>query len=321
MSMFKDRSRFTGCKVCLLAGAVVTAAVVLTLGVAGCGDSGNPASGNNGGGGGGGSSGLVLAPNEAWFECEEYDKWCEGAIFQADGRYIDVIQLEDGTWVGVDDGTTWSVNGDRLIIKERYYDEVCERFEEYEIVMLYNISGDILTLREFWQFTATNVSGIYIESGNIGNPTGIRDDNLILANNMAWTMKSRHSCIIRTGEYYGLIFRSNGSFVEVFGKPGNWWGDVAGTWFTSRNNRLFFNYLWGDTDECNYTVSGNTLTMTSVDEMFATRTSGINLTRIFDSRDDYYCEVYGGCYYYSQSKRPARPSSSTLRRSGLRDRR
>jgi len=82
----------------------------------------------------------------------------------------------------------------------------------------------------------------------------------------------------------GIIFKSNGEFLSVSLEYGNWRSvDQDGTWSTS-GNTITMTYTSGeyigDVDTFNYSVSGNTLTISEGGEklkLVFTKRSGINI--------------------------------------------
>jgi len=92
-----------------------------------------------------------------------------------------------------------------------------------------------------------------------GNPPGggSGDSNLVCANGEAW---------VESGDYEGIIFRSNGEFTYTEAKASNgatwYWDDheVEGTWSTS-GNTLTMTRSGGTARTYDYSVSGNELTM------------------------------------------------------------
>ena len=329
-------------------GTVVTVAIILVLGAAGCAEDDKSGDDNGTTGGVGDTSkvnsGLVLGANEMWVYCHEYDDgdggWCERLIFHTDGSVLFVKQLESGAWVGIVDEFTWSVSGNKIILK--MYNPCTGKMEEYNenglpINYTYGISGNTLTVnrKASRPFTVTDVNDISIyqhpDFGDIINSPENGDNRLILPNNKAWMTDYRYChnsgntvyTVIERRE--GYIFRADGGYVDVMWQDSNRWdfdtgldigpgwkGIVYGIWSTNENELTLSN-KWGYNYQYIYTVSDNNLTFELSKSFPYTKTDDIVLTRIYDSWEDYWRD---NNFYYSQSKRPTRdhPHRSVLRR-------
>ena len=119
---------------------VVVVAVVLSVGIIGCGENDNNPVGGGGGDnnsdnprrGGGERSELICAPDEAWIQygndCNATSNSCVGLSFRSDGILLDV----QGNYSYNDGVTTWSTRGDTLTLTG--------------VDCIYNVLGDTLTL-------------------------------------------------------------------------------------------------------------------------------------------------------------------------------
>ncbi|MDR3013012.1 MAG: hypothetical protein LBU70_07365 [Chitinispirillales bacterium] len=234
-----------------LVGAAVVA-VVLAVGMAGCGDDGddvvNHGDNNNttndddpNGNTGVIDLALVTGEGEAWVEPDDR----HGYVFLSNGVYMRVQRIDDDDWFYYDVGS-WSTSGNQVIFKLDYEDS-------------YALSGNNNTLTVgYGEYTRTPGITNVVICGSGASSSGSRDNRLVNGANEVWA-DCYYDDYFEEERCRGFILRSNGDFIWFFRILEGWWyGDYDGSWTTQGNNR----FINTSSHTRQYSISDNTLTLT-----------------------------------------------------------
>jgi hypothetical protein len=276
MSVFVSRAR-------LFFSVAAAAAVSLTLGLTGCGESDPAGPGNR-------DSGLVTGAGEAWVDCEA--SYCDdGYVFLSNGTFRWISHSGGDNWY-YGGGGQWSTRGSNELVLTGTEEES------------YTVSGDTFTLYEdgYDDFVYTKMTGLTVEimgSGG-GNSGGSRDSRLVTEASEAWVVCETWDVWgVWGGEEYcrGIMLRSNGDIVHIWQEGGDWYGynDHTVSWSTRGNNTIILTFR----ETVKYVLSGEDLALTwtyydwddDVEEQYTdtyTKRTGLTITARGEYDDEYY---------------------------------